>query len=263
MFMPLQLTFGAIVLTKCQPSEQLLHSHIKQSADGNRKGDNMTTAQTTFIAKVASLITDTRILKSVTIAQAILESGWGQSELTIKANALFGIKAGLTWKGKRYSSKTQECYDKVNFTTITAAFRGYNSWVESIADHTDFILKNSRFKSIIGCKDYKTVCSILQKGTYATAPNYAVSLISIIEQFKLYEYDKLTIPPVKPLAPTIRYITLKAGMWNVRKGAGIDNKSITTAKGGLTFASSKYVNGWYYIDSFKGYVGAKSVARIK
>lgn len=223
----------------------------------------MTLLQTNFIKKVASLITDKRVLPSLTIAQAILESGWGQSGLTIKGNALFGIKADITWKGKRYSSKTQECYDKINFKTITAAFRGYNSWLESIQDHTAFIASNKRYAKVLTAKDYKTACYAIAQAGYATAPNYAASLISIIEEYKLYEYDKLTIPPVKPIPPTIRYITLKAGTWNVRKGAGVLNKSITTAKGGLTFASSKYVNGWYYIDSLKGYVGAKSVARIK
>lgn len=223
----------------------------------------MTTAQTAFISKVASLITDKRVLPSLTIAQAILESGWGESGLTVKANALFGIKAGTDWKGKRYSSKTQECYDKINFTTITASFRGYNSWLESVQDHTNFIVSNKRYAKVLTAKDYKTACYAIAQAGYATDPTYAQSLINIIEGYKLYQYDTPTIPPVKPIPPTIRYITLKVGTWNVRKGAGILNKAITTAKGGLTFASSKYVNGWYYIDSLKGYVGAKSVARIK
>lgn len=223
----------------------------------------MATAQTAFISKVASLITDRKILPSLTIAQAILESGWGQSGLTTKGNALFGIKAGLTWKGKRYSSKTQECYDKINFTTITAAFRGYNSWLESIQDHTAFIVSNSRYKAVLTAKDYKTACYAIAQAGYATAPDYAQTLISIIEQYKLYEYDKQTIQPVKPIQPKAKYITLKPGTWNIRKGAGILNKSIATAKGGLTFASSKYVNGWYYIDSLKGYVGASAVSKIR
>ena len=58
------------------------------------------------------------VLVSLTIAQAILESGWGKSGLTVKANALFGIKAGTSWKGRVYSAETKECYDGVTFTTI-------------------------------------------------------------------------------------------------------------------------------------------------
>ena len=55
----------------------------------------------------------------------------GKSGLTVKANALFGIKAGTSWKGRVYSTKTQECYDGVTFTTVTALFRAYDSWEES------------------------------------------------------------------------------------------------------------------------------------
>ena len=160
----------------------------------------MTIAQTAFIKKVASLITDRKILPSLTIAQAILESGWGQSGLTIKGNALFGIKAGLTWKGKRYSSKTQECYDKINFKTITAAFRGYNSWLESIQDHTAFIVSNKRYAKVLTAKDYKSACYAIAQAGYATSPTYAQSLVNIIEGYKLYEYDKVAAP-VKPIAP--------------------------------------------------------------
>ena len=74
----------------------------------------MTNAE--FIEKVAALaVADWKktgvILPSVTIAQAILESGWGNSALTVKGNALFGIKAGNSWKGKRMSCRTWEIYD--------------------------------------------------------------------------------------------------------------------------------------------------------
>lgn len=223
----------------------------------------ITKEQTAFIQKVASLITDARILKSVTIAQAILESGWGQSGLTAKANALFGIKATVFWKGKRYSSKTQECYDKVNFTTITAAFRGYNSWTESIADHTNFIVSNSRYKSVLAAKDYKTACYAIANAGYATAPTYAQSLIGIIAGYKLYEYDTPTIAPVKPVvSPTIPKIQIRQGSWNVRKSASLLGKVVKVVSGGQVYTSSKVVNGWYYIDSLGGYIGGKAVTKI-
>ena len=91
-----------------------------------------------FIERVGALaaadMKKSGVLASLTIAQAILESGWGKSGLTVKANALFGIKAGKSWKGKVYSAQTQECYDGATFTTITALFRAYDSWAESVAD---------------------------------------------------------------------------------------------------------------------------------
>ena len=95
-----------------------------------------------FIAKLAAiarkeyLTRDKWVLPSVCIAQAALETGWGTSGLMTKANAFFGIKAGSSWKGKVYSSKTNECYDGKTYTQITAAFRAYDSLEESVADYT-------------------------------------------------------------------------------------------------------------------------------
>lgn len=88
--------------------------------------------QRKFLAMVGPLaqadMQKSGILASLTIAQAILESGWGASELATKANALFGIKADARWSGKAYSKDTKECYDGATYTTITALFRAYDSW---------------------------------------------------------------------------------------------------------------------------------------
>ena len=77
----------------------------------------MTQEQKKFIERVGALaaadMQKSGVLASLTIAQAILESGWGKSGLTVKGNALFGIKAGTSWTGAVYSGKTQECYDGV------------------------------------------------------------------------------------------------------------------------------------------------------
>lgn len=92
----------------------------------------MTQEQKKFIERVGALaaadMQKSGVLASLTIAQAILESGWGKSGLTVKGNALFGIKAGTSWTGAVYSGKTQECYDGVTFTTVTGLFRAYGSW---------------------------------------------------------------------------------------------------------------------------------------
>lgn len=88
----------------------------------------MTQEQKKFIERVGALaaadMQKSGVLASLTIAQAILESGWGKSGLTVKGNALFGIKAGTSWTGAVYSGKTQECYDGVTFTTVTGLFPG-------------------------------------------------------------------------------------------------------------------------------------------
>ena len=125
----------------------------------------MTQEQKKFIERVGALaaadMQKSGVLASMTIAQAILESGWGKSGLTVKGNALFGIKAGTSWTGAVYSGKTQECYDGETFTTVTGLFRAYGSWAESVADHSDLLSCtvsrtsdllscNTRYKAVIG-----------------------------------------------------------------------------------------------------------------
>ena len=81
-----------------------------------------------FIPKIAPLVVAENkkrgfpLFSSVVIAQAICESGWGQSTIMMKANAIFGIKATKSWKGKVYNAKTKECYDGRTYTNITACF---------------------------------------------------------------------------------------------------------------------------------------------
>ena len=153
----------------------------------------MTQEQKAFIDRVGALAAEdmqkSGVLASLTIAQAILESGWGKSGLTVKANALFGIKAGTSWKGRVYSAKTQECYDGVNFTTVTALFRAYDSWEESVADHSALLTGAARYKDVIGERDYKTACRAIKAAGYATDPQYADKLIRLIESYGLTAYD--------------------------------------------------------------------------
>lgn len=130
-----------------------------------------------------------RVLASLTMAQAILESGWGKSGLAVRGCALFGIKATSTWKGKVYNSKTQECYDGKTYVTVDACFRAYNSWEESIADHSAFLTGMARYAAVIGERDYKKACHAIKAAGYATAPDYADSLIRLIEQCGLTQHD--------------------------------------------------------------------------
>lgn len=149
--------------------------------------------QQDFVAKVGAAaredMSQSGILASLTIAQAILESGWGTSALANNANALFGIKADSHWDGKVYSTTTKECYDGVSFTEEEALFRAYDSCEDSIADHSAFLVGSSRYAAVIGEKDYKTACTAIHAAGYATDPTYAEKLISIIESYNLAVYD--------------------------------------------------------------------------
>jgi len=139
------------------------------------------------------------MLPSVVIAQAILESNWGKSELATKANALFGIKKH-DWTGKTYIKKaTEQLKDGTYITVESTQWRAYDSWVESIIDHNDYIATRRtesgalRYEKIIGNTDYKDVCKELRSAGYATSLTYDTKLINIIEQYNLKEYDETVI----------------------------------------------------------------------
>lgn len=131
------------------------------------------------------------VLPSLSIAQAILESGWGESALATQGKALFGIKATASWKGKVWTGSTREEYSPGSSVYISAGFRAYDTWDQSIEDHGKFLSENSRYHGLLGQKDYRRVCVMIKQAGYATASNYTQQLISLIEQYKLMDIDNI------------------------------------------------------------------------
>ena len=131
------------------------------------------------------------ILPSVCIAQAALETGWGTSDMMVKAHAYFGIKAGTNWKGKVYSSKTKECYDGSTFTIITDLFRAYDSLKESVEDYYDLITSLGRYAFACNQTDPKICIQAIWDGGYATDPDYVQQVMAIINQYNLTQYDHM------------------------------------------------------------------------
>ena len=133
------------------------------------------------------------ILPSITIGQAILESGWGKSQLALDHNNLFGIKADNRWSGDIATMVTKENYSDV----IEASFRKYASKAESIEDHGLFLYENERYtvNGVFAAKDYRSQALALQSAGYSTAKNeageliYAEKLINIIKNYNLMLYD--------------------------------------------------------------------------
>ena len=122
---------------------------------------------------------------SITLAQGILESGNGNSHLSVKGKNHFGIKCHKEWDGKKIfldDDKKNEC------------FRSYKSVIESYEDHSLFLKKYSRYAFLFDLKitDYKGWAKGLKKAGYATNPKYPELLIKIIEENELYSYDKET-----------------------------------------------------------------------
>lgn len=147
---------------------------------------NLSADQQFFLKRIIPLaISDmkrTKVLASLTIAQAILESGWGKSALATKGNNLFGIKGA----GGKY--KTFE-YINGKRVDIVDSFKVYPDWETSVIDHGNLFLRASRYQNLIGEKDYKKACEKVHADGYATAPNYAEVLINIIESYNLHQYD--------------------------------------------------------------------------
>ena len=125
-----------------------------------------------------------KIPASITLAQGLLESGAGYSELARKSNNHFGIKCGGRWNGpsvRHDDDARQEC------------FRAYGNPVESYEDHSLFLKRGARYAFLfdLDITDYKGWARGLKKAGYATDPSYANRLITIIEDYELYKYDRV------------------------------------------------------------------------
>lgn len=124
-----------------------------------------------------------RIPASITLAQGVLESAAGRSELAVKGNNHFGIKCN-GWTGR----KTYHDDDDRN-----ECFRAYGSAYESYEDHSRFLMGSPRYQKLFQLKltDYKGWAKGLKACGYATSPTYAKKLIQIIELYELDQYDKV------------------------------------------------------------------------
>lgn len=144
------------------------------------------------------------VLASVTTAQAILESGYGSTELARNANNFFGMKCSLsgnTWPGStwdgvsKYRKQTGEEDANGNAYTITADFRKYASAADSVADHSAYLLgamngSKQRYAGLRGEKDPAKAIGIIKAGGYATDTKYVSKVLSIINKYNLTKYDQ-------------------------------------------------------------------------
>jgi flagellar protein FlgJ len=116
------------------------------------------------------------------IAQAALETGWGTSQPADNAggsNNLFGIKAGVSWRGPRVASDTTEFANGVA-STERAQFRAYGSVAENLDDYVHVLANNPRFAAALNTgSDVRAFASALQRGGYATDPQYADKLVAV------------------------------------------------------------------------------------
>ena len=132
------------------------------------------------------------VLPSIIIGQAILESNWGQSTLASKYNNLFGVKA--YGDQKKINLETKEYINEI-WVTIQGDFKVYDTWEESMDDHTKLFVNgvtwNPRlYESVLLASNYYEAAQALQVAGYATDPTYAEKVINVIETYNLDKYDK-------------------------------------------------------------------------
>lgn len=155
---------------------------------------------------------------SIKLAQGILESGSGNGTLCRTANNHFGIKCKEEWTGETVShtdDAPNEC------------FRKYHSAMESYNDHSEFLANRVYYKNLftLDKSDYSAWAKGLKKAGYATDPRYPQKLISIIERYKLYEYDQQVLgsnfvaaAPVKTEISANVFTATKEQLYTVQAG---------------------------------------------
>ena len=129
---------------------------------------------------------------SITLAQGILESRYGLSPLAANGNNHFGIKCHKDWTGKKQYHDDDEKGE---------CFRVYDDAYESFRDHSDFLRYRDRYKFLFEfpTTDYKSWAYGLKKAGYATDPGYPGKLIKYIEDYKLNEYDLMSLSEAESL----------------------------------------------------------------
>lgn len=175
------------------------------------------------------------VLASVSMAQFCLESNYGQSELAQNANNYFGMKKSLsgnawpgsTWDGSIYKKQTKEQKSNGQYVTITADFRKYPCILDSISDHSAYLLgamngTKKRYAGLKDCADYEKALSIIKAGGYATSHDYAKNTCNVVKKWHLDQYDLVPGRDYKMLMDT-----------NVRTGRSSEYKVVDKAEKGM------------------------------
>ena len=181
----------------------VLFSPSAASAEVSFNG--LTRLQVSFARTIGSLARadyyKTDILASITVSQAILESGYAAYTLPVAANNLFGIRAYFTSPGMIFDPKGSVTYNTysdllmvkgASYANTLATWKANTSWRDSVNTHSWLLTTESRYKPIVGNRDYKSVARLLVQCGYCADNGYDSLAIKLIEQYGLTEYDDLT-----------------------------------------------------------------------
>lgn len=154
------------------------------------------------------------VVVSPIIAQACLETGYGNSSLS-NSNNFFGMKAGKAWNGKKVAKLTYEYIERKKVPEYSY-FRAYDTPKEGVQGYFDFIntKRYSNLKGIINPEEY---LELIIKDGYATDPSYVFKCLSIIKKNNLTEYDKKIQTNKELYTIAMETYNLKYGCGNERK----------------------------------------------
>lgn len=203
--------------------------HVRKLEKGGKKLNRHTLRYIREYAPIAVMeMIDYKIPASITLAQGILESGNGRSQLALKSKNHFGIKCHRGWTGERVYHDDDEKGE---------CFRKYKYVQTSYKDHSKFLSGRRRYANLFKLRitDYKGWARGLKKAGYATDKKYPKKLIKIIEDYKLYEFDKLKKKDVRRFVKTIKEEDSKKKPSKKSKKA----KVYTVKKGDTLYSISK------------------------
>lgn len=222
LLLPLLVTLFSACASK-KVSFLKVNKKVEKEAERKSGGNFITYSSVSYISEFKDIAIEEMnkygIPASITLAQALLESGIGNSDLARYANNHFGIKCNSEWKGKTYYKDDDQKDD---------CFRVYDNAAESFKDHSIF-LKRKRYATLfdLPITDYKGWANGLKAAGYATNPKYPDLLINIIEKYNLKQYDDsgyvrennlVKTEPVQPILNGNKYIVQQGDtLYNIAK----------------------------------------------
>ena len=150
-------------------------------------------SRTNFISNIGKLIVTEGKARgysvfSPIIAQAIIESRYGESELSAKYHNYFGLKCGRGWKGGSVNMKTKEEYTPGKLTSVSGNFRTFRNMEEGVKGYFDFI-NTKRYQNLKTAKTPLEYCTMIKADGYATSSSYVATLMNCISKHNLTEFD--------------------------------------------------------------------------
>ncbi|HHC4953381.1 TPA: flagellar assembly peptidoglycan hydrolase FlgJ [Escherichia albertii] len=183
---PMKYSLETVARYQNQTFSQLVQKAVPRNYDDSLPGDSKAfLAQLSLPAQLASQ--QSGVPHHLILAQAALESGWGQRQIRRENGEpsynLFGVKASGNWKGPVTEITTTE-YENGEAKKVKAKFRVYRSYLEALSDYVGLLTRNPRYAAVTTAASAEQGAQALQDAGYATDPHYARKLTCMIQQMK-------------------------------------------------------------------------------